>query len=42
MIDIEAKLRAGKGKGYERWAEKHNFDILANSMIYLKENHIGS
>ena len=42
LIDIETKLRTGKGKGYERWAEKHNIDILANSMIYLKENHIGS
>ena len=42
LIDIEAKLRAGKGKGYERWAEKHNIDTLASSMIYLKENHIGS
>ena len=42
LIDIEAKLRTGKGKGYERWAEKHNIDILASSMIYLKENHIGS
>ena len=42
LIDIEAKLRTGKGKGYERWAEKHNIDTLASSMIYLKENHIGS
>lgn len=42
LIDIEAKLRTGKGKGYERWAEKHNIDTLARSMIYLKENHIGS
>lgn len=42
LIDIEAKLRAGKGKGYECWAERHNTDVLASSMIYLKENHIGS
>lgn len=42
LIDIEAKLRAGKGKGYERWAERHNTDALASSMIYLKENHVGS
>ena len=42
LIDIEAKLRTGKGKRYERWAEKHNIDTLASSMIYLKENHIGS
>lgn len=42
LIDIEAKLRAGMGKGYERWAERHNTDALASSMIYLKENQIGS
>ena len=42
LIDIEAKLRSGKGKGYERWAERHNIDVLASSMIYLKENQIGS
>ena len=42
LIDIEAKLRSGKGKGYEHWAERHNTDALASSMIYLKENQIGS
>ena len=42
LIDIEAKLRSGKGKGYERWAERHNTDALASSMIYLKENQISS
>ena len=42
LIDIEAKLRSSKGKGYERWAERHNTDALASSMIYLKENQISS
>lgn len=42
LIDVEAKLRSGKGKGYEYWAEKYNIDALASSMIYLKENHICS
>lgn len=42
LIDIEAKLRAGKGKGYQRWAERHNTDAVAKSMIYLKEHHISS
>ena len=42
LIDIEAKLRSGKGKGYERWAERHNTEALASSMSYLKENHVGS
>lgn len=41
-IDIEAKLRDGRGKGYERWASRHNTDAIAQSMIYLKENHFDS
>lgn len=36
LIGIEVKLRAGKGKVYERCAEKHNIDTLARSTIYLK------
>ncbi len=42
LIDIEARMRAGKGKGYQVWAERHNIDAKAQSVIYLKENHIGS
>ena len=41
-INIEAKLRDGRGKGYERWASRHNTDAIAQSMIYLKENHFDS
>ena len=42
LIDIEAKLRAGKGKGYQVWAERNNIDAKAQMIIYLKEHHIGS
>ena len=42
LVDIEAKLRAGKGKGYQVWAERNNIDAMAKSVIYLKEKHIGS
>ena len=42
LIDIEAKLRTGKGKGYMIWAERNNIDAKAQSIIYLKENHIHS
>ena len=42
LVDIEAKMRAGKGRGYQVWAERHNIDAKAQSVIYLKENHIGS
>ena len=42
LIDIEAKLRAGKGKGYQVWAERNNIDANAQMVIFLKEHHIGS
>ena len=42
LIDIEAKLRAGKGKGYQVWTERNNIDAKAQMVIFLKEHHIGS
>lgn len=42
LIDIEAKLKEGKGKGYQIWAERNNLDAKAQLIIYLKENHIDS
>ena len=42
LIDIEAKLRTGKGKGYQVWAERNNIDAKAQMIIFLKEHHIGS
>ena len=38
LIDIEAKLREGKGPGYERWAKLHNLKLMAQTLIYLQEN----
>ena len=42
LVDIEAKLRAGKGKGYQVWAERNNIDAKAQMIIFLKDHHIGS
>lgn len=42
LVNIEAKLKEGKGKGYMVWAERNNIDAKAQSVIFLKENHIGS
>lgn len=42
LVDIEAKLREGKGKGYAVWAERNNIDAKAQSVIYLKEHQIKS
>lgn len=42
LVDIEAKLRAGKGKGYQVWAERNNIDAKAQMVIFLKEHQIDS
>ncbi len=42
LVDIEAKLRAGKGKGYQIWAERNNIDAKAQMVIFLKKHQIGS
>ena len=38
LIDIETKMREGKGPGYERWAKLHNLKQMAQTLIYLQEN----
>ena len=38
LIDIEAKLRAGKGVGYERWAKVFNVKQMAQTYNYLREH----
>lgn len=40
MIDIQAKMQEGKGKGYENWAKKFNLKQLASSMAYLSTHKI--
>ena len=40
LIDIQAKVQEGKGKGYENWAKKFNLKQLASSMAYLSTHHI--
>ena len=37
LIDIQAKLKQGKGIGYERWAKKHNLKAMAQTLILLQE-----
>ena len=38
LIDIEAKLQAGKGSGYERWAKVFNVKQMAQTYNYLREH----
>ena len=42
LIDIQEKLRSGKGAGYERWAKVFNLKQMVNTMEFLKENHLES
>lgn len=38
LIDIQAKLVAGKGAGYERWAKIFNLKEAAKTLNFLMEN----
>ena len=40
VIDIQKKIRQGKGKGYERWAEKFNIEAKSKTMVYIKTHNI--
>ena len=42
LIDIEAKLAAGKGVGYERWAKVFNVKQMAKTLLYLQKHGIKS
>ena len=37
LVDIQAKLKQGKGIGYERWAKKHNLKAMSQTLILLEE-----
>lgn len=40
LVDIQAKLQAGKGAGYERWAKVFNLKQMAKTISFLEENKI--
>lgn len=40
LIDIDAKLREGKGAGYRQWAAVFNAKQTAKAINYLRENRI--
>ena len=40
LVDIQAKLQAGKGAGYTRWAKVFNLKQMAQTMNYLSENNL--
>lgn len=40
LVDIQAKLKAGKGPGYEQWAKVFNLKQLARTLAYLNEHSL--
>ena len=44
LVDIQAKLSEGKGKGegYARWAKRYNLKEMSKTLIFLQENKISS
>jgi len=42
VVDIQAKLREGKGAGYERWAKTFNLKQMAKALSYLTEIGVNS
>ncbi len=40
LVDIQAKLQAGKGAGYERWAKVFNLKQMAQTYNYLAEHNL--
>ena len=40
LVDIQAKLQAGKGAGYEQWAKIFNLKQMAHTINFLTENKL--
>lgn len=40
LVDIQAKLQAGKGAGYVRWARVFNLKQMAQTMNFLTEHNL--
>ena len=40
IIDIQSRMRAGKGSAYERWAKIHNLKQMAATLQFLQENNL--
>jgi len=40
IVDIQEKMRSGKGAAYERWAKIHNLKAMATALQFLQENKL--
>ena len=42
LIDVRAKMQAGKGAGYARWEKAFNLKQMAKAMMFMEEHGIKS
>ena len=42
LIDIQEKIKQGKGEGYVKWAKKFNIKQSAKALLFLQERDIHS
>ena len=42
LINIQEKLKQGKGGGYSRWASVYNIKQMAHTLLFLQEKEIRS
>lgn len=40
IIDIQSRMRAGKGPAYEHWAKIYNLKMMAETLQYLQGNNL--
>ena len=40
LINLQDKVLSGKGRGYQRWAEKFNVKQMAKVLLFLQQNNI--
>jgi len=40
VIDIQEKMKQGKGAAFEKWATVYNLKMMASALIYLQENNL--
>ena len=40
LIDIQEKIKQGKGGGYERWAKVYNIKQISQALLFLQEHDV--
>ena len=40
LVDIQQKMKEGKGPGYERWAKTFNLKQMAQTVLFLQEHNL--